>query len=383
MSRNVIIPNLSYDTQRRLFYVVFHDGSDGHGHRRRHTRTFHTYAEAESALRKAKKASRPVILPHGVTPPENTCTLGEWLSWWLEEDVAVDRAASTVYAYRNMARCHILPALGAVRLRKLTAMEVQIYLYTQLNEGLSPNTVLKQYLMLFTALRKATMLEMIPANPMERVTPPKKEATRYTFYSPAQIRVLFRAVEGTMLELAVKLAAYLGLRRSEITGLRWDCVDFERDVIIIREVRTEVGGKDIVKAPKTATSVRRLGIGGLRDLRAVLLRAWERRRSDDPRELVLLRDDGTPPMANDLTWQMAQVVRQNGLSKITLHGLRHSFASVANSQGVPMFDISRTLGHSSIAITSNIYTHLFDETQTAALRTVAEAIDQTGKRRKK
>lgn len=170
-----------------------------------------------------------------------------------------------------------------------------------------------------------------------------------------------------MMELPVKLAAYLGLRRSEICGLRWENVDLEAGLLSIREVRTEVGGSVVLKSPKTRTSARRLGITGLQDLQQVLRRAWERRRSDDPKEWVVLRQDGTPPKPDQLTRDLLTVVRRQGLPKISLHGLRHSFASVANSQGVPMFDISRTLGHSSMTVTSNIYTHLFDDTEAQAL----------------
>ena len=121
-----------------------------------------------------------------------------------------------------------------------------------------------------------------------------------------------------------------------------------RDRLSIREVRTEVGGSVVLKSPKTRTSARRLGITGLQDLQQVLRRAWERRRSDDPKEWVVLRQDGTPPKPDQLTRDLLTVVRRQGLPKISLHGLRHSFASVANSQGVPMFDISRTLGHLSL-----------------------------------
>ena len=78
----------------------------------------------------------------------------------------------------------------------------------------------------------------------------------------------------------------------------------------------------------------------------------------------------------ELTRDLLTVVRRQGLPKISLHGLRHSFASVANSQGVPMFDISRTLGHSSMTVTSNIYTHLFDDTEAQALAAVARAIEK-------
>ena len=123
-------------------------------------------------------------------------------------------------------------------------------------------------------------------------------------------------------------------------------------------------------------AARRLGITGLQDLQQVLRRAWERRRSDDPKEWVVLRQDGTPPKPDQLTRDLLTVVRRQGLPKISLHGLRHSFASVANSQGVPMFDISRTLGHSSMTVTSNIYTHLFDDTEAQALAAVARAIEK-------
>ncbi len=99
-----------------------------------------------------------------------------------------------------------------------------------------------------------------------------------------------------MMELPVKLAAYLGLRRgSEICGLRWENVDLEAGLLSIREVRTEVGSGVVLKSPKTRTSARRLGITGLQDLQQVLRRAWERRRSDDPKEWVVLRQDGAPP----------------------------------------------------------------------------------------
>ena len=171
-------------------------------------------------------------------------------------------------------------------------------------------------------------------------------------------------------------AGSLGLRREEICGLRWENVDLEAGLLSIREVRTEVGGSVVLKSPKTRTSARRLGITGLQDLQQVLRRAWERRRSDDPKEWVVLRQDGAPPKPDQLTRDLLTVVRRQGLPKISLHGLRHSFASVANSQGVPMFDISRTLGHSSMTVTSNIYTHLFDDTEAQALAAVARAIEK-------
>ena len=362
MPRKTIQKNLAYDTERRLYYAVFRE--DG----RRYTRTYHTREEAQAALEGRPYASRRL--------PGKDCSLRDWLLFWLEEVVARDRAESTLYAYRNMARCHVLPALGKIPLAELTPLRIQSYLYEKMDQGLSPNTVIKHYVLLNTALRMAVRLELLERAPTERVQPPKRKEIHIDFYSPEQLQKLFSAVENTILELPVKLAAYLGLRRSEICGLRWESVDLEAGGLLIREARTEMGGVVILKSTKTRNSNRRLGIAGLADLQRVLRRAWEQRQSDDPKELVVLRPDGTPPKPDGLTQNLLRVVRKNGLPKISLHGLRHSFASVANSQGIPMFDISRTLGHSSMAVTSNIYTHLFDETESHVLTAVAKAIEQ-------
>lgn len=155
MPRKTIQKNLAYDTERQLYYAVFRQ--DG----RRYTRTYRTREEAQAALEGNSCADRRL--------PGKDCTLGEWLTFWLEEVVARDRAESTLYAYRNMARCHVLPALGRIPLGELTPLRIQGYLYEKMNQGLSPNTVIKHYVMLTTALGMAVRLEMLERSPMDRV----------------------------------------------------------------------------------------------------------------------------------------------------------------------------------------------------------------------
>ena len=108
-----------------------------------------------------------------------------------------------------MARCHVLPSLGGIPLAELSPLHEQSYLYEKMDRGLSPNTVVKHYVMLTTALGMAVRLEMLDRSPMDRVTPPKKRETRFSFYTPEQLQQLFSAVQGTMMELPVGMLSSL------------------------------------------------------------------------------------------------------------------------------------------------------------------------------
>ena len=184
----------------------------------------------------------------------------------------------------------------------------------------------------------------------------------------------------------MKLAGYLGLRRSEICGLKWENVDLENGTISICQARTTIGGVTINKGPKTSSSVRTLGISGLSDLEDILRSMWEeqhRRRLADPRfnpdGFVLVHADGQPYAPDYVSGWFTRFVRAHGLPYLTLHGLRHSFASAANELHIPLFKISKALGHSNTSVTSQVYTHLFDDTQSEVLSQVASAIECAGR----
>lgn len=356
MSRRTLQKNLSYDDVRNLFYVTY--TQDG----RRKTRTFPSYAQALDFL------GNPGDIPKA------SITLDQWLHWWMTMEVEPHRAKSTSYGYRNIISLHLAPSLGPVPLSDLSPLQIQSYFSTLLQQGLSPNTVRKHDTLLRTALKRAVDLRLLTDNPMSAVFPPQSRAPKYTYYAPQQLRILFQAVQGSMLELPVKLAAYLGLRRSEITGLRWQCVDFQEQIIVIQEVRTAVGGQEVTKLPKTRSSIRKLSFGGARDLMELLQRLHAKAQPA-PSAFVLLNAQGNPVSPDALSQALLNVVRKHHLPPITLHGLRHSFASVANSQGATVYDISHALGHSSIVVTSKIYIHLFQQAERRTIQMVAQAIE--------
>ena len=377
MSRKRIENNISYDERNRLYYVTFHYGMDASGKRVKKTKTYDTHMAAAQALRifEMKKQRQEIVMP-------TELTLGMWLDRWLEEVVRPNRARSTTYGYSNMIKNHVKPALGGIVLQELTPQQIQSYYLAMREEGLSSNTVHKHHQMLYTALECAVRQEMLNRNPARRVEAPAKQRPKHSFYNTEQLRILFRIVKGVPLEPAVKLAGYLGLRRSEICGLKWENVDLENGTISICAARTTVGGVTISKGPKTSSSIRTLGIAGMTDLEEML---WSMKRQQEerrrikphfnPEGYVLVHSNGQPYAPDYISGWFTKFVQDHGLPYVTLHGLRHSFASAANELHIPMFKISKALGHSNTSVTSQVYTHLFDDTQSEVLSQVASAIE--------
>ena len=377
MARKRVERNLAFDEEKGLYYACFDYGRDGTGRRVRQTKCFRDRTAAQEALCQfeLKRQRRQLQLP-------SRLTVGEWLDYWLEQIIRPNREDTTYYCYRGMARNHIIPALGQVPLQQLDPYRIQRYYGDMLQrKSLGANTVYKHHILLHTALKAAFRQGILPDNPVDRVEPPRLCSPRQYFYTPEQLRTLFHAVVGTRLELVVKLAGYLGLRRSEICGLRWENVDLEHYLIHICTVRTTAGGSVVQKQPKTAHSIRKLGIAGLDDLVGLLIRERERQeaccrmdRGWTDSGYVIVREDGKPYDPNRVTGAFHQFIQERGLPPITIHGLRHTFASLANSARVPLLDIGKTLGHKDCTITGRVYTHIFDQTHQEVLNTVAACI---------
>ncbi len=192
-------------------------------------------------------------------------------------------------------------------------------------------------------------------------------------------RLLNLPMEG-WLHVAVYLAGYLGLRREEICGLRWDCVDLEHHQLRIKHARTSAGSKLVEKAPKNKTSARLLYCPAeleevLKGELAYQVEHADIRVSPLAQEgFVVCWPDGEPVRPNYLSDRFSKLIKDNKLPRLTLHGLRHSFASIANNQGVSLFDIGKALGHSTPSTTGKIYTHLFDQTHERTVNCIAQAI---------
>lgn len=380
MARRKVERNISYDDVRKKYYVNFDFGLDPEtGKQMKKTQTFDKLTAARSALRRheAARDAGQTVIPKDIT-------VSQWLNTWMNDVVKLSRAATTVYAYQQMIDNHIAPALGKTPLQRLTPLQLQQYYADKIREGkISTNTVRKHHDLLNTALGYAVKQGLILSNPAERVEAPKVKRPEIHYYSLEQLETLLTLCEGTRLEVLIKLAGYLGLRREEIMGLTWDCVDFEHRKIEIREVRTMAAAQVITKGPKTQSSSRTLYMPGA--VEDVLKREQEKRNSyrqalgGDYQDsgYVFAHEDGRPVRPNYASELFKKFIEDNGLPPITLHGLRHTFASVANSKGIPIYDIGKALGHSSTATTSEIYTHMLDRDHKSMLEAMWEQQEKT------
>ena len=381
MARKAVERNIAYDDQRKLYYVSMELGRDENGKRIKQYRTFPTLAAARNGLRDFHAGlERERELERKLAPAQEL-DLSHWLEYWMDSIVRPNRAETTVYAYQKIIDNHIDPALGTVPLKRLTPKMVQeYYTETQRASGLSSNTMRRHHDLLSSALRSAVRQDVIPASPMERVEPPRVRTTESYFYNNQELKLLYQKIEGNILELAVKLAGSLGMRREEICGLKWENVDLQRHLVLIREARTAYGATIVQKETKNRSSVRTLY---LPDEVYLLLEQEQARQQQErclqsptynPTDHVILDAKGVPYSPNALSLAFTRFVKKNDLPRLTFHGLRHTFATIASCQGASLFDIGKALGHSTPATTGRIYTHLVDRTHEELVQRVSDAL---------
>ena len=376
MARKIIEPNIAYDDARKLFYLTMDLGRDENGRRQRQCRTFTSITAARTARRDFLAQQEQLHCS-----ASSSLTLAQWLDCWMDTIVRPNRAETTAYAYGKIIKNHLLLPLGNIPLNQLSPLHIQTYYsQTQKRAELSSNTLRRHHDLLSSALGAAVRQGVLSHSPMDRVEPPRIVPAQASFYGHQELKRLYQLVSGLPLELPVKLAGSFGLRREEVCGLRWDCVDFPRRLIYIRQARTACGSTIVEKETKTRSSVRTLYIPD--DMYNLLLKEHRRQREyflslgqTVPADgHVVLNRREQPCSPNALSLAFTRFIRRHGMPKITLHGLRHSFATIACVQGASLFDIGKALGHSTPSTTGRIYTHLVDHTHENTVLRVSNAL---------
>ena len=326
--------------------------------------------KAEEAKRASKQA-KDVSMEALNAMASDELLFSDFLIRWLK--IAKNTVKLVTYArYANEVHKCINPYFieKGITLKGLQASDIQDF-YTYKLENLKATTVIHYHAIIHKALKYAVKMDMIPNNPADKVERPRKEVFQAGFYDKDEINALFAASKGTRLEIPIMLAAFYGLRRSEAVGLKWDCVDFERNTITIRHTVTcfTMDGKRQMVASdttKTKSSMRTLPLVPAISERLMALKAEQEenrrlaRRSYCKDYLGYICVDALGDLIDPdyVTTSFSKLLNRNGLRPIRFHDLRHSCASMLLANGVAMKQIQEWLGHSDFSTTANIYAHL-------------------------
>ena len=295
----------------------------------------------------------------------------DFLLKWLR--VAKSTVKLTTYAsYEMMATRIITPYFETlnIKLKELTTEDIQEFYSAQL-ERVSANTVIHYHAVIHRALKYAVKIKTIQSNPAVNVERPRKEKFIGSFYDKKEINILFDIIQGHPLEVAIKLAAFYGLRREEIIGLKWTAIDFENNTLTIQHTVTEcnLDGKHIEVASDTAktdSSLRTMPL--VTNFRAMLFAKKEKQEHyrklcgrsycKEYLDYIFVNEMGERWKPRYLSDGFKRILEQNGLRRIRFHDLRHTCASLLLANNVPMKKIQEWLGHSDFSTTANIYAHL-------------------------
>ena len=314
----------------------------------------------------------------------------DWLEM-MKNSVEVTTYASYAQAIKSKINPYFDARFPTLTLSQITPKHIQDYYTWEMTENdVSANTVIHRHANIRKALQYAFKTGLIDINPADRIERPKKVKYVGSTYNDQELEQLFAVTKGDLIELPVMLAAFYGLRRSEVLGLKWDAIDFEKKTITIKHTvtQTTLDGKSVIiekDRTKTKSSYRTLPL--VKPFEDALLRKKaeqaENRRlcgkcyDKSHLDYINVNEMGKLITPGFLTQHFPLVLERNGMKKIRLHDLRHSCASLLYSNGVALKDIQEWLGHSDISTTSNIYTHLDYSSKVASANAILSLLDTT------
>ena len=324
--------------------------------------------KAEAELARIRSEFEP---PQEVGELASDMPFAEYLLEWLDI-VKVRVKATTFSSYEAMIKSTIEPYFRkkGYTLQGLESRHIQQF-YSEKLRTVKPNSVIHYHAVIHQALKYAMKTDLVPQNVAMKVDRPKKNDYQPVFLDADELKQLFDVIKGTRLELPALVAAFYGLRRGEVRGLKWDAIDFERGTLTIKHTVTsvQVDGKTKMYAQdsaKTKSSMRTLPlVGSFAEYFKEVKAAQELNKqvcgncyNYEYDGYVFVDELGNLMRPDYLTGYFPQYIQKHGLRRMRFHDLRHSCASLLLANGVPLKQIQDWLGHSDFSTTSNIYAHL-------------------------
>lgn len=320
----------------------------------------------------------------GYTLNPERIPVAEHLESWLSSYAANNTRPRTAAGYANKLRLYIIPKLGRVSLRSLEPSAIQATYIELLDSGLSAMSVKHTHRILREALEHAVTQGLIARNPCQAVTPPRPERKTMRWLNASELQRVLDGAKETPYYAVFHTLLFTGLRRGEALGLRVRDVDLTLGTIhVSQSLNSLPGGRVALSEPKSAKGRRTIA---LTPSNSVVLRDHLDKLSGDMAmldvpmtddTLVFSWPDGRPMLPSALTHAWIRIVRSVGLSGVRLHDARHTHASLMLAQNVHPKIVQERLGHSSIAITLDTYSHAMPGLQAAAALGFDQAVGKS------
>ncbi|WP_328956059.1 site-specific integrase [Kitasatospora purpeofusca] len=343
---------------------------------------------------------------NGIPLPDTDSNVGQYLNYWLAEEVLPNRRPKTYQGYESVARVHLIPGLGTKRLRDLRAQEVRVWLNRvraecQCCKGgwdaqrpkpiccaagecckrlLSARMIQSVHAVLRNALEHAVREELIHKNVAKLVKVPAPDYRIGKGLTTAQAKLVLKELSGHRLHTLYVLALMLGMRRGELLGLRWSSVDLERGTLTVSTNLQRVDGELRLVLPKTLSSERTLPLPA--PVLAALVAHRERQAVEraaagmdwQENDLVFPSRIGTPYEPDNLRRSWHAVRGRLGLDDLRFHDLRHTCITLLLDLGVPPHIVREIAGHSDVGVTMKVYAHASLAERLKALSRLGEAL---------
>jgi len=307
-------------------------------------------------------------------------TLAEYLERWLKDYAKPNLSPRGFERYASIIRKHIIPDMGSITLTQLRSEHLQKLYAAKLNSGLSALTVRYIHVVIHKALQTAIKWGLVSRNVADGVDVPRARRSEMQTWNEGDITLFLEAAKTTPYYALFYTALYTGMRRSELLGLKWNDVDLILgEVSVTRSLHHLRDGSYIFTEPKSAKSRRTIALPPSAIL--TLREHHEKQKlervmlgiplTDD--DLVFSQFDGKPLRPNTITRAWTMLAARCGVKVIRLHDARHTHASLMLKQGIHPKIVQERLGHATIAITLDTYSHVAPGLQEAAAKRFDEA----------